>query len=97
MGALNGKQFLQRLDSTPRELWYGDQKVTGSVSTHPAFRGVAKSIAALYEMQNTPNLKEIMTYTSPKTGNPVGVSFLQPRTKEDLAKRTTMMKGWESF
>jgi 4-hydroxyphenylacetate 3-monooxygenase len=97
MGAVSGKQFLQRLDSTPRELWYGDQKVTGSVSTHEAFRGVAKSIATLYEMQHNPDLRDVMTYKSPKTGNPVGLSFLQPRTKEELAKRTAMMKTWADF
>jgi len=97
MGAVSGKKFLQRLDSTPRELWYGDEKVTGSVSTHRAFRGVAKSIAALYDMQLNPDLQDIMTYRSPKTGDRVGSSFLQPRTKEDLAKRTAMMKTWANF
>jgi 4-hydroxyphenylacetate 3-monooxygenase len=97
MGARNGKQFLQRLDETPRELWYGDKKITGSVSEHPAFRGVAKSIAALYDMQHTPGLRDSMTYESPSTGERVGVSFLQPRTKEDLAKRTGMMKAWADY
>ncbi|MDE1853529.1 MAG: 4-hydroxyphenylacetate 3-monooxygenase, oxygenase component [Thaumarchaeota archaeon] len=97
MGARNGKQFLQRLDSTPREIWYGDKKVTGSVSEHPAFRGVARSIAALYDLQMKPELREAMTYKSPTTGDPVGLSFLQPRTREDLAKRTWMMKTWADY
>ena len=97
MGAVSGRKFLQRLDSTPRELWYGEEKVTGSVSTHRAFRGVAKSIAALYDMQLSPDLQDIMTYRSPKTGDLVGSSFLQPRTREDLAKRTAMMKTWANF
>lgn len=97
MGAIDGRQFLQRLDSTPREIWYGDQKVTGSVSSHPAFRGVAKSLAALYDMQLKPDLAESMTYQSPSTGDRVGVSFLQPRTREDLARRTAMMKKWADY
>ena len=97
MGAKNGKQFLQRLDSTPRELWYGDKKVTGSVSEHPAFRGVARSIAALYDMQIRDDLVEKMTYKSPSSGERVGASFLQPKTKEDLSKRTSMMKAWADF
>ncbi|HUK80100.1 MAG TPA: 4-hydroxyphenylacetate 3-monooxygenase, oxygenase component [Nitrososphaerales archaeon] len=97
MGATDGKQFLQRLDSTPRELWYGDEKVTGSVSSHPAFRGIAKSIAALYDMQSKPELRDLMTYESPTTGKRVGVSFLQPRTRADLARRTAMMKAWADF
>ena len=92
MGAINGAQFLHRLDSTPREIWYGDKKISHSISEHPAFRGVARSIAALYEMQLAPGQEEAMTYVSPTTGERVGASFLQPRTKGDLAKRTAMMK-----
>ncbi|HXW94327.1 MAG TPA: 4-hydroxyphenylacetate 3-monooxygenase, oxygenase component [Nitrososphaerales archaeon] len=97
MGAIDGGQFLQRVDSTRREVWYGDQKITGSVSEHPAFKGVVKSIAALYDMQLKPGMIDTMTYTSPSSGNRVGVSFLQPRTKEDLARRTTMMKAWADY
>jgi 4-hydroxyphenylacetate 3-monooxygenase len=97
MGARSGKEFLQRLDSTPRELWYGETKITGSVSRHPAFRGVSSSIAALYDMQLKPDLLESMTYVSPTTGDRVGASFMQPRTREDLAKRTAMMKAWADY
>ncbi len=97
MGAVSGTQFLQRLDSTPRELWYGDKKITGSVSQHPAFKGVSRSIAALYDMQVRPELSEAMTYVSPTTGHRVGASFLQPRTREDLTKRSAMMKTWADY
>jgi 4-hydroxyphenylacetate 3-monooxygenase len=97
MGARNGKQFLQRLDSTPREVWYGDKKLTGAVSEHPAFSGVSKSLAALYDMQLRPDLMDTMTYRSPSTGDSVGTSFLQPRTMGDLRKRTSMMKTWADY
>jgi 4-hydroxyphenylacetate 3-monooxygenase len=97
MGAVDGRQFIRRLDSTPREVWYGDQKITGSVSEHPAFKGVAKSIVALYDMQMKPELIDSMTYRSPSTGDRVGISFLQPRTREDLARRTAMMRAWADY
>ena len=97
MGAIDGRQFLQRLDSTPREVWYGGEKITRSISEHPAFRGVAKSVAALYDMQSRPDLLEVMTYQSPTSGERVGVSFIQPRTKEDLAKRRVAMKAWADY
>ena len=97
MGAVDGRQFLQRVDSTRREVWYGDEKVTGSVSEHHAFRGVTRSIAALYDMQKKPELIDSMTYKSPSSGDRVGVSFLQPRTKDDLALRTLMMKSWADY
>jgi len=97
MGATNGKLFLHRLDSTPREVWYGDKRLTGRVSEHPAFRGVAKSLAALYDMQLSPDLEELMTFRSPTTGDLVGASFLQPRTMDDLRKRTAMMRTWANY
>jgi 4-hydroxyphenylacetate 3-monooxygenase len=97
MGARSGEEFLRRLDSTPREVWYGDEKITGSVSSHPAFKGVAKSIAALYDMQLDPRMTEFMTYRSPSTGERVGASFMQPRTKEELAQRTRMIRAWAEY
>ena len=97
MGAVDGRQFIRRLDLTPREVWCGDQKITGSVSEHPAFKGVAKSIVALYDMQMKPALIDSMTYRSPSTGDRVGISFLQPRTKEDLARRAAMMRAWADY
>jgi 4-hydroxyphenylacetate 3-monooxygenase len=97
MGARNGKQFLQRLDSVPREIWYGDKKITGSVSEHPVFRGVAKSLAALYDMQLRPDMVEMMTYRSPSSDEPVGASFLQPKTADDLRKRSSMMRAWANY
>ncbi|HLQ06311.1 MAG TPA: 4-hydroxyphenylacetate 3-monooxygenase, oxygenase component [Nitrososphaerales archaeon] len=97
MGAVDGKGFLKRLDSTRREIWYGEQKITGDVSKHPAFVGISKSLAALHDMQVRPDLLDAMTYESPTTGDRVGMSFLQPMSKEDLARRTRMMKTWADF
>ncbi len=97
MGAITGEEFIRRLDRTSREVWYGGEKVTGDVSKHPAFRGVAKSLAGLFDMQSDPKLSDFMTYVSPKTGHRVGSSFLQPKTAEDLTKRRTMIKAWADF
>ena len=96
MGARSGKEFLQRLDGTPRELWYGDKKLMGSVSIHPAFAGIARSMAALYDMQASPELADVMTYQS-QSGERVGMSFLQPHTREDLGRRRRMMKTWADY
>jgi len=97
MGARSGSEFLARLDATSRELWYGDEKITGGVSRHKAFRSIASSIARLYDMQMRDDLEETMTYASPSSGNRVGMTFLQPKTREDLAKRTLMMKSWAEW
>jgi 4-hydroxyphenylacetate 3-monooxygenase len=97
MGARNGRQYLDTLDNTPRELWYGDEKITRDVSKHPAFSNIAHSLAALYEMQHKPELVDVMTYESPTTGQRVGMSFLQPKTEDELARRRKMIKTWADF
>ncbi len=93
MPARTGAQFLQGLRDRPRELWIEGERVADPV-THPAFRNVVQSLAALYEMQRDPALLDEMTYVSPSSGARVGLSFLWPRTHDDLVRVRTMMKRW---
>jgi 4-hydroxyphenylacetate 3-monooxygenase len=94
MPACNGKQFLERINRTKRELWYGQDKITINAAEHPAFKSIARTMAELYSMQLEEENIDFMTYISPKTGDRVGTSFLQPKTKEDLSKRRVMIKKW---
>jgi 4-hydroxyphenylacetate 3-monooxygenase len=97
MGARTGKQYLEEIDKTPREVWYGGEKITYGITKHPAFKGIAQTMAELYDLQHDPELIDIMTYISSKTGERVGTSFLMPKKREDLVKRTTMMKIWADY
>jgi 4-hydroxyphenylacetate 3-monooxygenase len=58
---------------------------------------MAESMAHLFDMQHDPDLIEEMTYVSPSSGDRVGLSFLQPRSIEDIRKRNVMMKHWADF
>ena len=97
MGARSGERYLQGLREHPREVWVQGERVLGDIGQHPAFRNVTRSLASLYDMQLEPSLRDEMTYVSPSSGDRVGLSFIQPRTHEDLAKRTAMMKHWADF
>jgi 4-hydroxyphenylacetate 3-monooxygenase len=97
MGARRGIQYLQDLDNNSRELWLGGQKITRDLSKHPQFRAVTRSIAHLYDMQHDPGLVDKMTYISPTSGERVGLSFLQPKSMEDLIKRRVMMMHWADY
>ncbi|WP_081676476.1 4-hydroxyphenylacetate 3-hydroxylase C-terminal domain-containing protein [Paenibacillus alvei] len=44
----------------------------------------------------TATLKERLVFSSPSTGDPVGLSYMQPRTMKDLEQRRTMMETWAS-
>ena len=96
MGARTGSEYLDGLRQGNAEIWLGDERIT-DVTAHPALQGCAQSMAALYDMQHTENLRDEMTYPSPTTGNPVGLSFITPRTHEDLEKRSGMMFNWSRF
>lgn len=96
MGARTGSEYLKGLQQSNAEIWLGDERIT-DVTSHPALRGCAQSMATLYDMQHTEDLRDEMTYPSPTTGDPVGLSFITPRTHEDLQRRSAMMFHWSRF
>jgi 4-hydroxyphenylacetate 3-monooxygenase len=93
MPARTGKQYLAGLREQEREVWLEGERVKDP-TTHRGLRNGARAIAALYDLQNEPKLRDEMTYLSPTTGDRVGLSFIIPRTREDLEKRRTMMLNW---
>ncbi len=93
MPARTGKQYLASLREQEREVWLGGDRVRDPTS-YPGLSNGARAIAALYDMQHDPKLRDEMTYVSPTTGDRVGLSFIIPRTREDLEKRRVMMLNW---
>src|SRR5215469_15118707 len=94
MAARSGRQFLERLSAARVHVEIQGETVTGHVNDHPAFRNVIGSYAELYDMQHDPAYRDILTYPSPATGEPVATSFLPPRTPQDLTKRRQAFKLW---
>jgi len=89
-GARHGAQVLERLRSSPPNLWYGGERVDDP-TTHPAMRNGVASLAALYDTQwNDP---ELTLCDSPATGAKVSRTFLMPRTIEELRSVTRCMKA----
>ncbi len=93
MPARTGHEYITGLKERPREVWI-DGELVRDVTTHPALRNGVKSVAALYDMQHESGLREEMTYASPTSGQPVGLSFQIPRTIEDLERKRDMMARW---
>ena len=94
MSTITGSEYIDRIDRLQMDIWVDGQPVIGKVSEHPAFKGVMKSQAVLYDLQHDKSLQDIMTYSSPSTSEQVGMSYLQPKTKEDLVKRRKMVQQW---
>ncbi len=91
MGARTGERFLRELAAQRRDVWIGGEQVSANVTEHPAFRGIARSLGGLYDLQH--EAPPVM-YASPSSGEQVGFSFLQPRTPADLELRRAGMLRW---
>ncbi|HEY1849751.1 MAG TPA: 4-hydroxyphenylacetate 3-monooxygenase, oxygenase component [Candidatus Binataceae bacterium] len=93
MPARTGQQYIDGLRAQEREIWLGGERVR-DVTRHKGLSGGVKAIASLYDMQHDPKLKKVMTYKSPTSGDRVGRSFSNPKTREELETRTSMMLNW---
>jgi 4-hydroxyphenylacetate 3-monooxygenase len=93
MPARNGQAYLDGLRAQDREVWLDGERVR-DVTTHPALRRGAETIAALYDMQFDAKTRAEMTFVPPEGGEPCGLSFIIPRTREDLERRRDMMLHW---
>jgi 4-hydroxyphenylacetate 3-monooxygenase len=94
MGARTGQQYLERLGASAATVQIEGETLTGGIAEHPAFSGVARSYAELYDMQHDPALRDLMTYPGGPGEDPYGTSFLVPRTLDDLVKRRLAGKQW---
>jgi len=93
MPARTGKQFIEGLRENPPNLYMHGKKVKDPTK-EPGLEGGVRTLARLYDLQHDPVLGGEMTYESPTTGDQVGMSFLTPRTHEDLERRHKMMRNW---
>src|SRR5438094_9845814 len=93
MPARTGQQYIDGLKAQEREVWLGGERVR-DVTTQPGLSGGVRAIARLYDMQHEAKLRDVMTYPSPSTGEPVGRSFDNPKTRDALETRTKMMLNW---
>ncbi len=93
MGARSGSEFLAGLKS-PREIWVGDDKVT-DVAAHPAFAGAAQTLAQVFDLQF--EAREDCLMPDPETGEPINVSHIIPRSREDLMRRHRCLQRISEF
>src|SRR4051812_27526366 len=87
-----GHDYLKSLNDG-RAVYIDGERVE-LVSEHPAFRGAAGSVASLYDFSSAPENADLMTTPSPYTGAPINVSYMIPRTRDDLARRRRGLRAW---
>jgi 4-hydroxyphenylacetate 3-monooxygenase len=87
-----GEQFLEALKDD-RQVFMDGVRIA-DIAGDPRTAGAAQTLAELYDMQHDPALADRMTYASPSSGAPAGLSFIEPHTVEDLIRRRGMIKIW---
>jgi 4-hydroxyphenylacetate 3-monooxygenase len=87
-----GAEYLRSLNDG-RQVFVDGERVA-DVTKHPAFREAARSVARLYDIAAEPSNRELMTFTSPRTGAPVLRCYQIPRTHADLRARRLFSEKW---
>ena len=67
-----------------REVWVNGERVK-DVTTHPALRRCAHTIARLYDLQHNPQGADVLTFQGPD-GKPESMAYFLPRSAADLGR-----------
>ena len=89
-----GDEYLESLRDG-REIWIYGQRV-GDVTTHPAFRNSARSVARLYDALHDPEYKDVLTVpTDTGNGGFTHPFFRVPYSKDDLRASRDAIAAWQ--
>src|SRR5882757_1114134 len=83
MAIKTGKQYIDSLRDGRR--LHIDGKVVSDVTAYKPLQGVIGTIASLHDDQHDPAYRDVLTYRSPTTGEPVSTTYLEARTRGEFA------------
>lgn len=73
-----------------RQLFVGNEQID-DVTSHPAFRNGARTVASLFDLKRDPAHKETLTYE--EDGESYSAYYLLPRSQNDLLRRLNAHKA----
>jgi 4-hydroxyphenylacetate 3-monooxygenase len=79
-----GREYLESIRDG-RRIVVGSERVTDA-TTHPAFANMARTYAALFDMKADPANRDLLSYE--EDGERYSMYWLQPRSQEDLRRRS---------
>ena len=82
MGIRTGEQYVASLRDGRR--LFIDGRQLEDVTAYAPMRGIIDTIAALHDEQFDPALRDVLTYRSPTTGDPVSNTYLEARTEAEF-------------
>lgn len=93
MPARTGAEFLHGLRDD-RVLWFEGQRVTDPLD-HPGLRGAAQALAEVFDLHH--RHPEDCLMPDPETGEPIAVSHMIPRSRQDLKHRHRALRRVAEF
>ena len=87
----SGSEQIQSLRDG-RDLYIDGARVE-DVTTHPAFRNVARSVGELFDFAGDPANEELMTFAT-ETGGRANRIWQLPKSYDDLRERRTALESW---
>lgn len=91
MGLRTGDEYLAGLKDD-RQIWYDGRRITDP-TTEPGLRNTALTVAQYYDLQTNPDLQDLLTYQTPD-GDRAHLSFIEPRSIDDLRRRGAAFGAW---
>lgn len=86
----SGKQYLESLEDGRRVYINGGR--VHNIGKHPAFEGITRTVASLYDTALDPS--NDMIFTDAETGIEANKIFMIPRSLEDLQQRRRAIQNW---
>ena len=95
LGPMTGRRYVDSLRDG-REVWIDGERVD-DVTTHPAFKDMIAELARICDLQNSEKYRDEMTCIDPATGRRISVSWLWPRSAEDLKRKRRNSELWNEL
>jgi 4-hydroxyphenylacetate 3-monooxygenase len=93
-GIRKGREYLSGLQDD-REVWSGGERIK-DVTTHPATRRGAATLAGFLDNQHKPALRDKLTYID-DDGDRCALSFMTPKSKDDIMRRGAAYYEWATW
>src|SRR5438874_4105280 len=89
---MTGARYIESLRDG-REVWLDGQKID-DVTQHPAFKPMIDALARVYDLQNSDEYRDQMTYVEPENGIRTSLSWLLPKDREDSHRKRVNSQMW---